>query len=81
MLSRTIGVFEDTKLENSIKNKLRYLFQLAEFEISRSGKIGMGVGSLWERIIIALFIYKFGETNVETAIPITEPDIDVKNKK
>ena len=38
----------------------------------------MEVGSLRERIIIALLIYKFGETNVETEIPITEPEVDVK---
>ena len=38
----------------------------------------MEVGSLRERIIIALLIYKFGETNVETEIPITEPEVDVR---
>ena len=38
----------------------------------------MEVGSLHERIIIALLIYKFGEANVETEIPITEPEVDVK---
>jgi len=54
------------------------LFQLAEFESSRAGKIGMQVGSLREKILIALLIYKFGEKNVETAIPITESEIDVK---
>ncbi|CAD7771606.1 Restriction endonuclease ThaI [Candidatus Methanoperedenaceae archaeon GB50] len=38
----------------------------------------MEVGSLRERIIISLLIYKFGEANVETEIPITEPEVDVK---
>ena len=38
----------------------------------------MQVGSLRERIIVALLIYKFGEANVETEIPITEPEVDVK---
>ena len=70
MSSRLIEIFEDTKLVNRIKNKLPYLFQLAELESSRAGKIGMEVGSLRERIIIALLIYKFGEANVETNIPI-----------
>ncbi len=37
----------------------------------------MEVGSLRERIIVALLIYKFGEANVETEIPITEPEVDV----
>jgi len=71
-------IFEDKELVNRIKNKLSYLFQLAELESSRAGKTGMEVGSLRERIIIALLIYKFGETNVETEIPITEPEVDVK---
>jgi len=38
----------------------------------------MEVGSLRERIIVALLIYKFGEENVKTDIPITEPEVDVK---
>lgn len=38
----------------------------------------MEVGSLRERIVVALLIYKFGEANIETAIPITEPEVDLK---
>ena len=38
----------------------------------------MEVGSVRERIIVALLIYKFGEANVETEIPITEPEVDAK---
>ena len=78
MSSRLIEIFEDRKLVTKIKNKLPYLFQLAELESSRAGRIGMEVGSLRERIIVALLIYKFGKANVETEIPITEPDVDVK---
>lgn len=78
MSSRLIEIFEDAKLVNRIKNKLPYLFQLAEVESSRAGKIGMEVGSLRERIVIALLIYKFGEANVETEIPITAPEVDVE---
>jgi len=78
MSSRLIEIFEDEKLVKRIKNKLPYLFQLAELESSRAGKVGMEVGSLREKIIIALLIYKFGEENVETEIPITEPEVDVK---
>lgn len=78
MSSRLIEIFEDERLVNRIKNKLPYSFQLAELESSRAGKIGMEVGSLRERIIIALLIYKFGEANVETEIPIIEPEVDVK---
>ncbi len=78
MPSHLIKIFEDEKLVNRIKIRLPYLFQLAELECSRAGKIGMEVGSLRERIIVALLIYKFGEANVETEIPITEPEVDVK---
>jgi len=78
MSNRFIKIFEDEKLVKRIKNKLPYLFQLAELESSRAGKVGMEVGSLREKIIIALLIYKFGEANVETEIPITEPEVDVK---
>ena len=78
MSSRLREIFRDRTLVNRIENKLPYLFQLAELESSRAGRVGMEVGSLRERIIIALLIYKFGEVNVETNIPITEPEVDVK---
>jgi len=71
-------IFEDEALTGKIKRRLPYFYQLAELESSRAGKIGMEVGSLREKIIIALLIYKFGEINVETDIPITEPEVDVK---
>ena len=78
MPSRLIEIFEDPKLVKRIKTRLPYLFQLAELESSRAGKVGMEVGSLREKIIIALLIYKFGEKNVETEIPITQPEVDTK---
>lgn len=78
MSSRLVEIFEDEKLVEKIKKRLPYLFQLAELESSRAGKIGMEVGSLRERIIIALLLYHFGEENIETGLPITEPEIDVK---
>lgn len=78
MTSRLIEIFEDEKLVEKIGRRLPYLFQLAELESSRAGKTGMEVGSVRERIIVALLIYKFGEANVETEIPITEPEVDTK---
>ncbi len=71
-------LFNDTKIVIKIKKRLPYLFQLAELESSRAGKIGMEVGSVREKIIIALLIYKYGEENVESDLPITEPEVDVK---
>jgi len=38
----------------------------------------MEVGSVREKIIVALLIYRFGEANVETEIPITESEVDVR---
>ncbi|MCL0035028.1 ThaI family type II restriction endonuclease [Dehalococcoidia bacterium] len=78
MTSRLAEIFEDETLTGKIKRCLPYFYQLAELESSRAGKIGMEVGSLREKIIVALLIYKFGEGNVETDIPITEPEVDVK---
>lgn len=78
MNSYLAEVFEDEELKARIQRKLPYLFNIAELESSRAGKIGMQVGSLRENVIIALLIYKFGEQNVETKIPITEPEVDLK---
>ena len=78
MTSRLVEIFEDRELVEKIKKRLPYLFQLAGLESSRAGKIGMEVGSLRERIIVALLIYKFGEDSVETEIAITEPEVDVR---
>jgi len=76
--NRLKEMFEDEELVEKIKKRLPHLFQLAELESSRAGKTGMEVGSVRERIIVALLIYKFGEANVETGIPITEPEVDAK---
>ena len=38
-------LFSDITLVNKITTKLPYLFQLAELESSRAGKVGMEVGS------------------------------------
>lgn len=71
------NIFEDQELIRKIKVKLPDLFSIAEVESSRAGRIGMEVGSVRERIIIALLIYKYGEENVETNLPIHEREIDV----
>lgn len=78
MAGKLIEIFTDKSLVEKIKKRLPYLFQLAELESSRAGKTGMEVGSVRERIIVALLIYKFGESNVETEIPITESEVDAK---
>jgi len=78
MTSKISELFSDKVLVQKVQTKLSKLFQLAELESSRAGKVGMEVGSVREKILIALLIYKFGENNVETEIPITEPEIDVK---
>jgi hypothetical protein len=74
--SRLAELFEDENIAERIKRRLPYLFQLAQLESARGRKAGMQVGSLRETIIVALLIYKFGEGNVETEIPITKPEVD-----
>ena len=78
MSSYITEIFTDEKLILKIQKRLPYLFQIAELESSRAGKTGMEVGSVREKIIVALLIYRFGEANVETEIPITESEVDVR---
>lgn len=78
MTSRLAEIFTDKALIDRIERRLPHLYQLAELESSRAGKIGMQVGSLRENIMVALLIYKFGESNVNTEIPIIEPEVDVE---
>lgn len=75
---KIITVFRKREVVEKIQNKLPYLFQLAEQESSRAGRLGMEVGSARERVIVALLVSRFGEKNVETEIPITEAEIDVR---
>ncbi len=70
-------LFTDNTTVSEIQAKLPRLFRIAEIESSRAGKIGMEVGSLREKVIGGLLIYKFGEVNVNTEIPITESETDV----
>lgn len=76
MNEHLLEIFSDEMLINRIRKKLPYLYRVAELECSRAGKIGMEVGSVREKIVVALLIYKFDENNVETEIPITKPEVD-----
>lgn len=70
-------LFHDPEIVRLVQARLPALFQLAELESSRAGKIGMEVGSVREKILIALLIYKFGAENVRTDLPIHETEMDV----
>lgn len=61
-----VEIFNDEILVEKIRTRLPYLFHLAELESSRARKVGMEVGSLREKIIVALLIYKFGEAHGKT---------------
>ncbi len=73
-----ISLFSDVEIVKKVQAKLPKLFQIAELESQRAGRAGMEVGSIRERIIVSLLIYRFGEENVETELFITEPEVDVK---
>lgn len=77
MAKKIFEIFDEKEIVEKIKEKLPYLFQLAEIDNSRDGKLGMEIGSARERILIALLIYKFGEENIKTDIAITQSEIDV----
>lgn len=70
-------LFNDKLMVSKIKKKLPKMFQIAEIESSRAGKIGMEVGSLREKIIIALLIHKYGRKRINSNISITEPETDL----
>lgn len=78
MNKNLFALFSEPETVKKIQNKLPKLFQIAELESQRAGKIGMEVGTIRERIIVSLLIYKFGQENVETEIPTTESEVDVK---
>ena len=72
------SLFTNSEHISLIQSKLPRIFHIAEIECSRSGKVGMEVGSVRETILISLLIHVFGESNVNTEIPITESEIDVQ---
>jgi len=76
-MNKIYKLFDDLSIVKKIQEKLPTLFQLAEIDNQRDGKLGMEIGSAREKIIIALLIYQFGEENVITNIPITENETDV----
>jgi hypothetical protein len=78
MLNNISELFQDEQIVQKIKDKLPKIFLLAEMESQRAGKIGMEVGTLRERILVSLLVYRFGKENVKTEIPITEPEEDVR---
>ncbi len=65
-------LFDDQQVVGQIRQKLPRLFLLAELESQRNGKVGMEVGSVREKILIALLMYKFGLDRVNTGIAITD---------
>lgn len=82
MSSKLVEIFEDKKLVEKIKKKLPYLFQIAEIENTKAKRTSMEVGSLRERIIIALLIYKFGEEKIREISDIeSEADIELFGDK
>lgn len=70
-------LFRDQNTIRKVQTKLPELFHIAELESSRAGRIGMEVGSVREKILIALLIHKFGLEAVQTDLPIHEPEVDV----
>lgn len=73
-----VRLFEDQRLVAKVERRLPHLFHYAERDSSRAGRVGMEVGSLRERILVSLLIHKFGRTNVETDLPITQHEVDVR---
>lgn len=54
-MSNIDNIFQDSSVVKKIQDKLPKLFQLAELDNSRGGKLGMEIGSARERIVIAFY--------------------------
>ncbi len=63
-----VWLFEDEEVVSKVKQRLPRLFQLAELESSRAGKVGMQVGSIRENVIVALLMYKFREQSIKIGL-------------
>ena len=51
--------------KTKIQRVLPILFNLVELENKRGKKLGMEVGTARERVIIALFMYVYGQDSIE----------------
>ena len=71
-------IFTSAEFQDLIKSKLPKLFEIAEVESTRGGKIGMEVGILRERVLTSFFISKVGEDNVDSDSSATENSKDVQ---
>ena len=60
-----------------IQKVLPTLFNMVELENRRGKKLGMEVGTARERVLIALFMYVYGDDSVEFP-PSPMPELDVK---
>lgn len=76
MVARLKNLFRDPDFIDFTRSGLPYLFQIAELESQRSGTTGMEVGTLRERVIIALLTRYFGRENISIG-RITEAETDV----
>ena len=72
------NIFTSAEFQDLVKSKLPKLFEIAEVESTRGGKIGMEVGILRERILTSFFISKAGEENVDGDSSATENSKDVQ---
>ena len=59
-----------------IEKVLPVLFNIVELENRRGNKLGMEVGTARERVLIALFMYVYGNRSVEFP-PSTSPELDI----
>lgn len=70
--------FENPIFRTMVTTNLPKLFKKAEIESMRGGKIGMEVGVLRERILVALLLKSFGEKNVKFDFSSTDNSKDTQ---
>ena len=75
-MSKLQLIFKDQNIKTKLRKKLPRLFQIAETENTKGGKLGMEIGVIRERIMIAFFINEFGRESVNVNLPVNETEID-----
>ncbi len=71
-----LQLFDDPKINQRIQTRLPLLFALAEAQVERGGRVGMEAGTLREKVLIALLMFKYGRDKVRIDISVSEPEVD-----
>src|SRR5574343_1035878 len=75
-LKKLDAIFLDDIVVSQIQKTLPKLFQMAEDQNSKNGKLGMNVGSTREKILIGILVTHLGEEKIIES-NINEKEVDI----